>query len=105
MAGQAQVSFPHEPRSNAEALKRDSSPVSAGMTERDWPAVHSALNETGFAVLVGLLTKQQCKETQTLYPQPELFRSRVIMARHNFGRGEYQYFGYPLPPLVAALRE
>lgn len=67
--------------------------------------MRAALNDTGFAVLPKLLTRQQCDETRALYAQTDLFRSRVIMARHNYGRGEYQYFGYPLPQRVAELRE
>jgi len=71
----------------------------------DWAVVSEALDSRGYAVLPGLLTAQQCAEVAALYDQENLFRSRVVMARHNFGRGEYQYFRYPLPPLIAQLRE
>ena len=71
----------------------------------DWAAVSEALDSRGYAVLPGLLTAQQCDDVAALYDQENLFRSRVVMARHNFGRGEYQYFRYPLPPLIAQLRE
>lgn len=70
----------------------------------DWPAVESALDEEGQAVLQGLLTPRECEAVAGWYGDGERFRSRVVMARHGFGRGEYQYFAYPLPSLLAALR-
>ncbi|CAN7498713.1 2OG-Fe(II) oxygenase [Rhizobacter sp. LjRoot28] len=70
----------------------------------DWPAVESALDEEGQAVLQGLLTPRECEAVAGWYGEGERFRSKVVMARHGFGRGEYQYFAYPLPPLLAALR-
>jgi uncharacterized protein len=69
----------------------------AGRLERD-------LDATGNAVLEQLLTAEECRSLAALYPVDGVFRSRIVMARHGFGRGEYQYFGYPLPPLVAQLR-
>jgi hypothetical protein len=63
------------------------------------------LNARGNAVVPGLLRPAECSELIALYDREELFRSRVTMARHGFGRGEYQYFAYPLPPRIAALRE
>lgn len=63
------------------------------------------LDATGHAVLPALLTPDQCAALRALYPQAALFRSRIVMARHGFGRGEYQYFAYPLPPLLQQLRE
>jgi hypothetical protein len=62
------------------------------------------LDEAGYAVLPNALTAAQCDALIALYTQPRLFRSRVVMARHNFGRGEYKYFAYPLPALVQELR-
>lgn len=58
----------------------------------------------GRAVLPQLLSPHECLAMRSLYPQAGHFRSRVVMARHGFGRGEYQYFSYPLPPLVQRLR-
>ncbi len=60
--------------------------------------------ERGFAVTGSLLTRAQCVELASLYDRDELFRSRVVMARHGFGQGEYKYFGYPLPGLIQELR-
>jgi len=74
-------------------------------TPFDWPAVEVALNENGCAHVPGVLAAEECAMLAALYADGERFRSRVVMARHGFGRGEYQYFAYPLPPLVATLRE
>ena len=65
----------------------------------------AALRGNGFASVANLLTKAQCEEIRGLYDNQENFRTRIDMARHRFGKGEYQYFRYPLPPVVAALRE
>jgi hypothetical protein len=66
--------------------------------------VAADLDDQGFAVLGQLLSPDQCGELIGLYQAPGRFRSRVVMARHGFGRGEYQYFRYPLPDLVGELR-
>jgi hypothetical protein len=65
----------------------------------------AALDAEGHAVLPGLLAPAQCEALAALYPQDALYRSTVVMARHGFGRGEYRYFAYPLPPLLAQLRQ
>jgi hypothetical protein len=68
-------------------------------------AVESELWRVGYGRLGRLLTRDLCEEVRGLYSRAELFRSRIDMARFRFGRGEYQYFSYPLPPLVKKLRE
>ncbi|WP_347334308.1 2OG-Fe(II) oxygenase, partial [Ralstonia pseudosolanacearum] len=70
----------------------------------DWRAVEDALNDAGNALLPGLLTPGACDALAALYPRDSLYRSRVVMARHGFGRGEYKYFAYPLPGLIEHLR-
>lgn len=70
----------------------------------EWPAVTSELDARGCAVLPALVSAADCQELAGLYGDDNRFRSRVIMSRHGFGRGEYRYFSYPLPPLVAHLR-
>jgi hypothetical protein len=65
----------------------------------------AALNRDGYAVLSGLLEPTECHELIALYDERERFRSRVVMARHGYGSGEYKYLAYPLPPLVAELRQ
>jgi hypothetical protein len=62
------------------------------------------LTEQGSAVLERLLSPEECREFVSLYPEDDKFRSRIVMARHGFGRGEYKYFGYPLPGLIEGLR-
>lgn len=73
--------------------------------EAEWPDRLAALDERGYAVLPGLLDPAECRELAALYQCDAAFRSRVVMARHNFGRGEYKYLRYPLPAAVTALRE
>ncbi|HEY0624158.1 2OG-Fe(II) oxygenase [Sphingomonas sp.] len=70
----------------------------------DWIAIEAALDREGWAVLPGLLAPGTCATLAALYDADAPFRSTVTMARHGFGRGEYRYFAYPLPPLVSALR-
>lgn len=70
----------------------------------DWEAVRADLDRTGAAVMSHLLDADACHAMSALYADESGFRSRVVMASHGFGRGEYQYFTYPLPPLVHALR-
>jgi hypothetical protein len=67
--------------------------------------MEATLDREGWAVLGGLLDPAQCRALVALYDDDARFRSKVVMARHGFGRGEYKYFAYPLPPLVAELRE
>jgi hypothetical protein len=63
------------------------------------------LQRRGYAVAQRLLAPEDCVQLIELYPEQERFRSRIVMSRHGYGQGEYQYFSYPLPPLVAKLRE
>ncbi|MEZ5738131.1 MAG: 2OG-Fe(II) oxygenase [Burkholderiaceae bacterium] len=67
-------------------------------------ALAEALTERGYAIVPALLPPADCAALISLYDRPEAFRSRVVMARHGFGRGEYQYLAYPLPDTVARLR-
>jgi hypothetical protein len=70
----------------------------------DWERMAADLDAHGCATTGPLLTSEQCIALAETYGADGLFRSRVIMTRHGFGRGEYKYFAYPLPELVAALR-
>jgi uncharacterized protein len=70
----------------------------------DWERVAADLDAQGSAVIEEVLSARECRAIAGFYSQDDLFRSRVVMARHGFGRGEYKYFGYPLPELVAGLR-
>jgi hypothetical protein len=70
----------------------------------DWKTVAAELDAQGWAVLPGLLDGPSCDAMAALYDEDARFRSRVVMTRHGFGKGEYKYFAYPLPAPVARLR-
>lgn len=69
-----------------------------------WEQVEAELDGYGGAVLKDLLTPEECDAIAAMYSDDAKFRSRVVMMRHGFGRGEYKYFRYPLPDLVERLR-
>jgi hypothetical protein len=71
----------------------------------DWQQIGKNLDEQGSALLQGILSSNECRTLAALYPEESVFRSRVVMGRHGFGRGEYKYFNYPLPSLIQGLRE
>lgn len=73
-------------------------------TPLDWPSIAAELDAHGCALVGPLLAVSQCESLRALYDTEGPFRSRVVMARHGYGRGEYQYFADPLPPVVAQLR-
>jgi hypothetical protein len=79
-------------------------PLSARVAELDWAKIEDALNVDGFAVSPMLLTPTECRNLTALYHEKERFRSRIVMERYSFGRGEYKYFSYPLPDTVMRLR-
>ena len=70
----------------------------------DWERISRDLDANGNATIEKLLSPVQCEALCALYPEDAPFRSRVVMGRHGFGRGEYKYFDYPLPKIVASLR-
>ena len=70
----------------------------------DWAGIADELDAHGCAMLEALLSPNECMALARLYADDDRFRSRVVMGRHGFGRGEYRYFNYPLPDVVAELR-
>jgi hypothetical protein len=90
-------------------LQKNQTPPQSAVANRiaslDWPEIGSALDAQGCAMIGPLLAARDCAELAQSYDHENLFRSRVIMSRHGFGRGEYKYFSYPLPGIVAALRD
>jgi hypothetical protein len=78
--------------------------VSSRVKEIDWECVSTELDAQGCAVVKLLLAAEECAALAALYARDDVFRSRVVMGRHGFGRGEYKYFTYPLPPIVRSLR-
>jgi len=78
--------------------------ISERLGRISWQRVEADLDAYGAAVLENLLTAAECDAVAAMYADDDAFRSRVIMARHGFGSGEYKYFRYPLPDLVDSLR-
>lgn len=70
----------------------------------DWNGVEEQLNEFGSAIVAGHLNSEECDDLVELYAREALYRSRVVMGRHGYGRGEYKYYAYPLPSLIETLR-
>jgi hypothetical protein len=70
----------------------------------DWSAVGAELDAQGYAVIPGLMSRQQCLSVAALYPDDRHFRKRIVMARHGYGQGTYGYLAYPLPDPVQELR-
>ncbi|HET9627481.1 MAG TPA: 2OG-Fe(II) oxygenase [Kofleriaceae bacterium] len=85
----------------AEALGEQ---VAVRVAAIDWSRIAGELDACGAAVIDGLVAADECRDLIGLYPDDQAFRSKVVMARHGFGRGEYKYFAYPLPPLIGELR-
>jgi len=78
--------------------------VAARVAAIDWPAIAAELDAQGAASIGGLFTPAECEAVAALYAEDDRFRSRVVMARHGFGRGEYKYFASPLPETVVQWR-
>jgi uncharacterized protein len=91
------------------ATATTSGPISAANALRriqalDWERISRDLDDQGNAILKRILSVNECQALAALYPDDSLFRSRVVMSRHGFGRGEYQYFDYPLPEIISEVR-
>jgi hypothetical protein len=91
-------------KASARQLIRPFPDITARVAALDWTQASGDLDAQGCAILKGLLSPDECRALAALYPNDAHFRSRVVMGRHGFGRGEYKYFSYPLPDLIAALR-
>ena len=72
--------------------------------DHKWTAITDHLNTSGWATIPGLIPDAMCDELAGVYDQDECFRTRIVMSRHGFGRGEYKYFAYPLPEVIQNLR-
>jgi len=113
VAAAAAAGAPGDPGAAADAVAAASARRTLGATAGiavhvaglDWQAIADELNAHGYAVVPGMLTADECVAMFAQYAQPALFRSRVVMAQHGFGSGEYQYFRYPLPSMISALRQ
>lgn len=79
-------------------------PIADRIDGADWKAIARSLDEAGWARLPALLPPEECESLAACYDDEALFRSRIVMARHGFGRGEYKYLRYPLPAVVEEFR-
>jgi hypothetical protein len=79
--------------------------LTAKISSLDWPRIGGELTDSGYAKIGPLLTAEECRELAAGYEDNTQFRSRIVMSRHGFGRGEYQYYSYPLPALIQSLRD
>ena len=90
-----------------KTLARDAIPahnVVARIETINWERISRELDAQGSAILERVLSSDECQALAELYPADGLFRSHIVMARHGFGQGEYKYFSYPLPEIIAELR-
>jgi hypothetical protein len=71
----------------------------------DWDQYKNSLQDNGYAHVPAVLSAHECRHLQEFYPDPHLFRNVIDMQRYRFGKGEYKYFNYPLPPMIQSLRE
>lgn len=78
--------------------------IEARIAGLDWDRITREIDQRGWANTGPLLTEMECADLADSYDEDSLFRSRVVMARHGFGQGEYRYFAYPLPALIEQLR-
>jgi hypothetical protein len=90
--------------STGEIATSISPSIEARLATYDWQGITTELNTDGHAVIEELMAPRECVEIASLYAHEGHFRSHVIMARHGFGQGEYRYFKYPLPEMIASLR-
>jgi hypothetical protein len=88
----------------AQARKHETSDIADRVAALDWKRIGADLDTHGCATTGALLRADECTVLSSRYDDDGLYRSRVIMARHGFGKGEYKYFAYPLPDTIAALR-
>src|SRR5947209_2891982 len=89
---------------SAQARQAEPNDIADRVTALDWTGIADELHAHACATTGALLSSYECATLYSRYEEEGIYRSRVIMARHGFGRGEYKYFSYPLPDIVAALR-
>jgi hypothetical protein len=89
---------------SAHARKPETSDIADRVGALDWTRIGPELDAQGCAIIGALLRADECAALSSRYDDDKIYRSRVIMARHGFGRGEYKYYSYPLPETIASLR-
>ena len=98
------LSLPYSIAPTTQATPVTQSAIAKSIDAVNWQRVAESLDAEGHAVMHSMLSPEECASLAAGYAVDEQFRSRVVMARHGFGRGEYKYFAYPLPGLIAGLR-
>jgi hypothetical protein len=88
-----------------QAARATAPSIEARLAVLDWARINTSLEAEGCALIGPVLSPEECASLASSYDDDERFRSRIVMARHGFGRGEYKYFDRPLPGLVAGLRK
>src|SRR5215472_9534916 len=104
MHGEEKKMRSHSLQETDRAAPADAARFAAPLAALDWRRFGASLDETGYALIPNLLSAAECAALARHYEDDRHFRSRVVMARHGFGRGEYKYFTYPLPEVVQHLR-
>ena len=89
---------------HTEPLMQQASTIITRIRTRAWEEILDELASSGCAIIPGFLELEECQRLIALYADESLFRKRIVMERHGYGRGEYQYFVYPLPDMITALR-
>ncbi|MGW9332977.1 2OG-Fe(II) oxygenase [Bosea sp. NPDC055594] len=92
------------PATNRQSMSSDEQDLESMVSALDWAGIEAELDAYGVGLTGRMLDAEACAALRGLYGEPARFRSRIVMARHGFGRGEYQYFAHPLPGPIADLR-
>lgn len=92
------------PATNRQSMSSDEQDLESMVSALDWAGIEAELDAYGVGLTGRMLNAEACAALRGLYGEPARFRSRIVMARHGFGRGEYQYFAHPLPEPIADLR-
>jgi hypothetical protein len=79
--------------------------IKNAIVNADWQTATAELHEKGYAVLPALIPPELCDELVSMYADAGLYRKTIVMERYRFGKGEYKYFDYPLPPAIQTIRE
>ncbi len=95
---------PEKNRTAARSPRGSAPSIAARVAALDWQSVALALDHDGYAVMPSMLSRDECRSIAAMFDADRRFRSRIVMERQGFGRGEYKYFAYPLPAVVASLR-
>lgn len=92
------------PATNRQSMSSDEQDLESMVSALDWAGIEAELDAYGVGLTGRMLDAEACAALRGLYGEPARFRSRIVMERHGFGRGEYQYFAHPLPGPIADLR-